>query len=175
LFADISVDMGEEEEALLWSAMPAIAPTSAPAAAPAAAATVDATARQFVSDAIAKNPGKVVMFAMSWCEFCWSVRKLLAALGAPLISIDIDTPEFREGNDVPKIRAALAELAGNPTLPQVYAGGTHLGGCMEVMAAAQSGALQKLLMEQGVPCDAAPIDPYQFLPSWVRPPEPVAA
>ncbi|HEX6660684.1 MAG TPA: pyridoxal-phosphate dependent enzyme [Sphingomicrobium sp.] len=174
LFADISVDMGEEEEALLWSAMPAIAPAAAaaPASAPAPA---DATARQFVSDAIASHPGQVVMFAMSWCEFCWSVRKLLAAIGAPLVSIDIDTPEFRAANDVPKIRAALAELAGNPTLPQIYAGEAHLGGCMDVMTAARSGELQRLLTGKGIPCDPAPVDPYQFLPSWVRPPEPIAA
>jgi len=176
LFADISIDMGEEEQALLWSAMPAIAPVPKPAAASAPApARADDTARQFVTDITASNPGKVVMFAMSWCEFCWSVRKLLTALGVPLMSIDVDTPEFRAANDVPKIRAALAELAGNPTLPQVYAGGTHLGGCMEVMAAADSGELQRLLVEKGIPCSEAAIDPYQFLPSWVRPPERIAA
>ncbi len=176
LFGDISVDMGEEEEALLWSAMPAIAPAAASAAAPAPEpVSTDSTARAFVSDAIHSNKGKIVMFAMSWCEFCWSVRKLLATLGAPLVSIDIDTPEFRKANDVPKIRAALAELAGNPTLPQVYAGGTHLGGCMEILAAAQSGELQRLLAENGITCDAGPIDAYQFLPSWVTPPERVAA
>ncbi len=176
LFADISVEMGEEEESLLWSAMPAIAPASTPAAVPAPApAPADASARQFVDDVVASNPGKVVMFAMSWCEFCWSVRKLLSALDVPLVSIDVDTTDFRAANDVPKIRAALAELAGNPTLPQIYAGGTHLGGCMEVMAAAQSGELQRLLEEKDIQCDPASIDPYQFLPSWVRPPEPVAA
>ena len=174
LFADISVDMDDDEQTLLWSAMPAIAPAPAPAAVPAPAAA-DAPARQFVTDIIASRAGEVVMFAMSWCEFCWSVRKLLAALGAPLVSIDIDTPEFRKTNDVPKIRAALAELAGNPTLPQVYAGGTHLGGCMDILAAAQSGELQRLLAENGITCNAGPIDAYQFLPSWVTPPERVAA
>jgi len=156
--------------------MPAIAPVPQPVAATAPApARADDTARQFVTDITASNPGKVVMFAMSWCEFCWSVRKLLTALGVPLVSIDVDTPEFRAANDVAKIRAALAELAGNPTLPQVYAGGTHLGGCMEVMAAADSGELQRLLVEKGIPCSEAAIDPYQFLPSWVSPPERIAA
>jgi cysteine synthase A len=174
LFADISVDMGAEEQALLDAAMPAIAP--APASAEAVAPVpVDEAARRFVADAIASHPGKVVMFAMSWCEFCWSVRKLFTALGVPFVSIDIDTSEFRAANDVPKIRAALAEVAAAPTIPQIYAAGTHLGGSMDVIAAADSGALQKLLAEKGIPCSGAAVDPYGFLPNWVKVPRPLAA
>jgi len=170
LFADISVDMGAEEQALLDSAMPAISatPVSDAAAAPVVA---DDNARKFVADAIGKNPGKVVLFAMSWCEFCWSVRKLLIALDVPFVSIDVDTSEFRAANDVPKIRAALNEVAGAPTLPQVYAGGVHLGGCMDVLGAADSGELQELLAGKGIPCSGAKVDPYGFLPNWVKLPK----
>jgi len=46
---------------------------------------------------------------------------------------------------------------------------------MEMMAAAQSGQLQKLLAEKGITCSEAAIDAYQFLPGWVRPPERIAA
>jgi cysteine synthase A len=176
LFGDISVEMDEAEKALLDAAMPAIAvqPAPAPAEAPAAPIT-DETARKFVADAIANNHGKVVMFAMSWCEFCWTVRKLLTALGVPFVSIDIDTSEFRAANDVPKIRAALNEIAGAPTIPQVYAGGTHLGGCMDVLAAAETGELQRILNDAGIPMNDRILDPYEFLPNWVKLPKPVAA
>jgi cysteine synthase A len=171
LFADVSVDMGRAEQLLLQSALPAIAPAP-PSASPARS---NATARQFVTDAIASNPGKVVMFAMSWCEFCWSVRKLLTALDVPFVSIDVDTAEFRSANDVETIRAALAEVAGAPTLPQIYAGGTHFGGCMDLMAAVEGGKLRKLLADNGVKCSRAKVDPYGFLPNWVKIPRPLAA
>ena len=174
LFADISLDMNAEEQALLDSAMPAIAAAPPPAPEP-ATVVVDEDARRFVADAIAGHPGKMVMFAMSWCEFCWAVRKLFAALDIPFVSIDIDTTDFREANDVPKIRAALAEVAGGPTIPQIYADGTHLGGSMDIIAAADSGGLQKLLAEKGIPCGDAKLDPYGFLPNWVKQPKPLAA
>jgi cysteine synthase A len=99
------------------------------------------------------------------------VRKLFTALQIPFVSIDIDTTDFREANDVPKIRAALAEVAGAPTIPQIYADGTHLGGSMDIIAAANSGALQKLLAEKGIPCSDAKLDPYGFLPNWVKLPK----
>ncbi|HUP67537.1 MAG TPA: pyridoxal-phosphate dependent enzyme [Sphingomicrobium sp.] len=174
LFGEISVEMNDAEKALLDAAMPAIAPPKPARIAPPQPIT-DEAARNFVADAIANNPGNVVMFAMSWCEFCWTVRKLLTAMGVPFVSIDIDTSEFRLANDVPKIRAALAETAGAPTLPQVYAGGAHLGGCMEVLDAARSGTLQQLLTESGIACNDAAVEPYDYLPNWVKPPKPVAA
>ena len=176
LFADISVEMDDAEKALLDAAMPAIAASSAPPpTTPEEVPVVDEAARQFVADAIANNPGKVVMFAMSWCEFCWTVRKLLNALGVPFVSIDIDTSEFRLANDVPKIRAALAEVAGAPTLPQIYADGTHLGGCMDVLGAAETGELRRILAAGGIPNNDAMVDPYEYLPNWVKLPKPVAA
>ena len=174
LFADISVEMDKEEAALLESSMPAIAATAVPEDEP-AGPTLTEEAKGFVEHAIAAHPGKVVMFAMSWCEFCWSVRKLLTALEVPFVSIDIDLPEFRNDHDVAAVRAALNELVGAPTIPQVFAGGTHIGGCMEVMQAAASGKLQKLLAEKSIPCELASIEPYQFLPNWVKLPEPLAA
>ena len=170
LFAGVSVEMDQAEQALLDSAMPAIVPAAAPVAAVPAAEPADAMARRFVTEAIAGHPGKVVMFAMSWCEFCWSVRKLLDALGVPFESIDIDTADFVAANDVPQIRAALAERTGAPTIPQLFAGGIHLGGCMDLMAAAESGALQALLADQGIACTGARLDPYAFLPNWVKVP-----
>jgi len=173
LFADVSVEMGDEEKALLDAGMPAIpAPPPAEESAP---LTANAEARWFVASSIESNADKVVMFALSWCEFCWAVRKLLSAFEVPFVSIDLDLPEFRAGHDVPGIRAALAEVAGARTIPQIFAGGTHIGGCMEVMKVAASGELQKLLCEQGIRCDYASVDPYQFLPNWVELPEPLAA
>ena len=174
LFADISVDMDADERVLLNAGITAIAATVHPANEPSPIAA-DEEARRFVADAIASHPGQVVMFALSWCEFCWAARKLLAAFGVPFVSIDLDLPEFRAAHDVPQIRAALLEIAGAPTIPQIFAGGMHLGGTMDLMQGAASGELQKLLCEKQIRCDLASLDPYQFLPNWVRVPKPLAA
>ena len=46
----------------------------------------------------AENP--VVMFALEWCEFSWSVRKMFAKYGIPYRSIDLDTVEYQKDNKV---------------------------------------------------------------------------
>jgi hypothetical protein len=51
---------------------------------------------RFVDELIAKEP--VVLFALEWCEFCWSVRKLFATLGVSFRSIDIDFVAY-QAND----------------------------------------------------------------------------
>ena len=168
LFAGVPVEMDEEEMALLEAAMPAIAQPASPEPA-AAAKSGDEKAREFVARTLTSNPDKVVMFALSWCEFCWSVRNLLNALNVPFVSVDLDTPEFRAANDVPKIRSALEEIAGAPTLPQLFVDGVKLGGCMDILSAAQTGHLQRLLAKKSIRCDArADLDPYSFLPNWVK-------
>jgi cysteine synthase A len=174
LFADISVEMDEEEAGLLETAMSAVAVSAVPDE-EATQPTLSEEARAFVANSIASNSGHIVMFALSWCEFCWSVRKLLHALEVPFVSIDLDLPEFRSSHDVAGVRAALADVTGAPTIPQVFAAGTHIGGCMDVMRTAASGELQKLLAEKSIPCGLGSIDPYQFLPNWVKVPQPIAA
>ena len=175
LFADVGIEMDEDEAKLLESAMPAI--TQAPAPAPTGEPqTSDEEARRFVEASIADSSDKIVMFALSWCEFCWSVRKLLTRIGAPFVSIDLDLPEFRAAHDVPKIRAALQEITGAATIPQVFVGGVWIGGSMEVMEAAESGELQRLLASNSIPFDYdGEVSRYDFLPNWVQRPQSQAA
>ena len=165
LFADVEEAMNEEERAIAAS-------VPAPAAAPAAAgptASVDERARSFVRETIADAERPVVMFALQWCEFCWSVRRLFDAAGIAYRSIDMDSVAFRREQDADAVRAALAEVAGAPTIPQVFVGGRHVGGCTDTLAAFASGELQHLLAEQGVACNPGrPIDPYSFLPKWAQ-------
>ena len=168
LFADIGVEMDADEAELLRSAMPAIAQPSTPAPAETPQAS-DEDARRFVSESISSNPGKVVMFALSWCEFCWSVRKLFDRMGIPFVSIDLDAPEFRAAHDVPKIRSALQEITGAATIPQIFVAGDWIGGSMEVMDAAESGELRRLLEQSSIPCSHdGEVNRYDFLPNWVQ-------
>jgi cysteine synthase len=169
LFDDIGVDMTEEELEVSRSTpscrfdMPAAA--AAPAPEP---AELDAQAVQFVDEVLAVEP--VVLFALEWCEFCWSVRKLFGKLGVNYKSVDLDSVAYQEGDRGGKIRAVLSARLGVSTIPQVFVGGEHIGGCTEVFDAMRSGALQERLREQGVACDTdIAIDPYSLLPKWLQP------
>ena len=177
LFDGIDADMNEAELALSRStpgyrfdmpprpsapAAPVVPVTLAPAGA------VDAQAAALVARAIQDHP--VVMFALEWCEFCWAVRKLFARLNIGYRSVDIDSVEFQQHDMGSRIRAVLKERTGAATIPQIWIGGTHLGGATDLFDAMRTGRMQKLLAEAGVPYDRdADIDPQVFLPKWLHP------
>ncbi|MFO1327869.1 MAG: cysteine synthase A [Rubrivivax sp.] len=179
LFEHIGVDMDEAELELSRSTpgyrfdAPAAVPAPAPApvapvvAAPAAPAA-DADAETCVREAIASQP--VVMFALEWCEFCWAVRKLFAHLGIAYRSVDIDSVPFQQGDLGTRVRPVLKALTGAATIPQIWVGGTHLGGATDLFDALRSGRLQTLLDGAGVAWKRElRVDPTQFLPRWLHP------
>jgi cysteine synthase A len=129
---------------------------------------LNADAEDFVDEAIASH--NVVLFALEWCEFCWSVRKLFGKLGIQYRSIDLDSVEFQEDDIGGKIRAVLAERTGAVTIPQIFIGGQHVGGCTDLFDAMRDGAMQKQLEACGADYDASVnIDPYSLLPKWLHP------
>ena len=110
------------------------------------------------------------MFALEWCEFCWSVRKLFTRLGIAYRSVDVDSVEFQNEDLGGRIRGVLADRTGAKTLPQVFVGGEHIGGATDTFDAWRNGSLQKRLEKSGVSFkhDAA-LDPYSLLPKWLQP------
>ncbi len=144
----------------------------APAAAdPAAAVPVEATpeAAAFVEQAIHDAGNPVVMFTLEWCEFCWSVRKLFNHCGIPLRTIVLDSAEAQKDDWGGGIRDALQVATGSRTVPQLFVGGTRVGGSDEVFAAFRDGSLQRLLEEQGVSWRRdREVDPGRFRPSWLQ-------
>lgn len=129
---------------------------------------LDPEAERFVTEIVSGKP--VVMFALEWCEFCWSVRKLFAKLGIEYESIDLDSVRYQENDRGGRIRAVLAAHTGAVTIPQIYIGGEHIGGCTDLFDAMREGSLQKRLEAAGVTCDSSTgIDPYDLLPKWLHP------
>ncbi|WP_340688941.1 glutaredoxin domain-containing protein [Salipiger thiooxidans] len=118
----------------------------------------------------------MVLFALEWCEFCWSVRKLFAAAGIAYRSVDLDSAAFRIGDRGGALRKALAETTGAVTIPQVFVGGRHIGGATETFDAFNAGDLQQRLAELGCEVRAEGIgNAYGFLPGWLHPRRPAAA
>ncbi|XAR51885.1 Thioredoxin-disulfide reductase [Bertholletia excelsa] len=75
-----------------------------------------------VKEIVASNP--VVIFSGTPCPYCVNVKKLLTELGAAYKAIELDTEI-----DGREIQAALAEWTGQRTVPNVFIGGNHIGGC----------------------------------------------
>jgi len=175
LFEGISEAMTDEEWAVSRSTplcrFDAPAPAPVPAAAVAAAApgiAVDPAATRVVAEIVEREP--VVMFALEWCEFCWSVRKLFKQMGIVYRSVDVDSVKYQEEDLGGKIRGVLAAQTGAKTLPQVFVGGAHIGGATDVFDAWRIGSLQKRLDDAGVSFDhETTLDPYSLLPKWLQP------
>jgi cysteine synthase A len=173
LFDDVSVDMSEEEKAIAASTpryrFDACAPP-APATEAVAARPVKPEAVAFVETALASPDEPVVLFALEWCEFSWSVRKMFSALGIPYRSIDLDSVAYQKDNWGGEIRTALGARIGTPTIPQVFVGERHVGGATETFTAFNEGRLQELLKESGVRFDEKEsLDAYSFMPTWLHP------
>jgi cysteine synthase A len=144
------------------------APQAAAPAAEPAKVEIDADAERLVSKLVRDEP--VVLFALEWCEFCWSVRKLFGRVGIAYRSVDLDSVEYQSGDLGGKIRAVLADRTGARTIPQIFIGGEHIGGCTELFDAWRDGSIQRRLTGRGIQYDAAAdVDPYTLLPKWLHP------
>jgi cysteine synthase A len=130
---------------------------------------VAAEVADFVERVIADAEQPVVLFALEWCEFCWSLRKLFAQAGIPYRSVDLDSTAYQREDRGGQIRAVLRARTGSATIPQVFVGGEYVGGCTDTMAAFKDGRLQSALARSGVAFDAkAAIDPESLLPGWIQ-------
>lgn len=141
-------------------------------AAPAAAVEEEASPAmvEFVDEVLSDPEQPVVMFALEWCEFCWSVRKMFDAAGIAYRSVDLDSVAYQKDNKGGDIRIVLRNMTGEPTIPQIFVGGQHMGGATETFDAFNDGTLKKMLAEKGIDFDPAMTrDAYSFLPKWLHP------
>ncbi|KAL2340915.1 hypothetical protein Fmac_008855 [Flemingia macrophylla] len=86
----------------------------------------------------------VVVFSKTYCGYCKRVKDFLTQLGASYKVIELDTQ-----NDGGDIQSALAEWTGQGTVPNVFIGGKHIGGCDAVMEKHKTDELVPLLNDVG--------------------------
>ncbi|TVY48895.1 Glutaredoxin [Lachnellula occidentalis] len=84
----------------------------------------------------------VAVFSKSYCPYCKATKSLLSELGAKYYAIELDQVE--DGSD---IQAALKEINGQTSVPNVYINKKHIGGNSDLQAA--KGKLPELLKEAG--------------------------
>ncbi len=132
-------------------------------------APAPADALEFLDTATQDAENPVVLFALEWCEFCWSVRKLMAEYEIPYRAIDLDSVAYQEDDKGTNIRAAILERTGLKTIPQIFVGGQHIGGATEFFDALKDGSMQELFEQHNVVWKkSADQDPYSFLPGWLH-------
>ena len=99
---------------------------------------MSATPLEYVKTEIASN--NVVVFSKTYCPYCTATKGLLQDLKINAKVIELD--EVPNGS---QIQAALLDLSGQRTVPNVFIKGTHLGGNDDTQAAARTGKLQEMV------------------------------
>jgi glutaredoxin 3 len=80
---------------------------------------------------------KVLMYATASCPFCQSAERLLLSKGVQIEKIRVDLE--------PERRADMMKRSGRRTVPQIWIGERHIGGCDDLYALDRRGELDPLL------------------------------
>jgi glutaredoxin 3 len=79
----------------------------------------------------------VEIYTTQTCPYCIAAKGLLKKKGVAYKEIDV-------GAD-PALRQALTERAGRRSVPQIFIGGSHVGGCDDLHALDHAGKLDPML------------------------------
>ncbi|MCV6588857.1 MAG: glutaredoxin 3 [Marinobacterium sp.] len=82
----------------------------------------------------------VVIYSSQWCPFCVRAKMLLDSKSVKYTEIDVDAE--------PQQRVVMRERTGRTSVPQIYIGDTHVGGCDDLFALERQGELDPLLSTQ---------------------------
>jgi glutaredoxin 3 len=80
----------------------------------------------------------VRMYTTPICPYCARAKSLLAGKGAPVEEIDVFMDETA-------LEEMQSRTGGARTVPQIFIGDTHIGGCEELYALEREGKLDPLL------------------------------
>lgn len=80
----------------------------------------------------------VEIYTTPFCGFCHAAKRLLKQKGVNFSEIDV----FAEPGRKPEM---IQRANGGRTVPQIFVGGTHVGGCDELYALERAGKLEALL------------------------------
>jgi glutaredoxin 3 len=80
----------------------------------------------------------VKMYTTAVCPYCVQAKRILMSKGvAQIEEIRVDA--------LPEERSKMMERTGRRTVPQIFIGETHVGGCDDLMALDSQGGLMPLL------------------------------
>jgi glutaredoxin 3 len=81
---------------------------------------------------------QVEIYTTRYCPYCIAAKRLLSGKNVQFTEIDV-------GGDPQGRSVMVARANGRTTVPQIFIGGTHVGGCDDLYALDEAGRLDALL------------------------------
>ena len=80
----------------------------------------------------------VTIYTKTWCPYCMAAKDLLESKGIAFREVEITgKPQLRD--------EMMAKASGRSTVPQIFIGERHVGGCDDLYALERRGELDRLL------------------------------
>ena len=80
----------------------------------------------------------ITIYTTTYCPYCVKAKDLLKRKGAAYTEISAEDDDVRE--------AMIAKAGGRRTVPQIFIGETHVGGCDDLYALDKAGKLDAMLL-----------------------------
>lgn len=77
------------------------------------------------------------IYTKDYCPYCWRAMELLNIKGVAFQEIDVTNDK--------ELESEMRELSGRTTVPQIFIGARHIGGCDDLFALDERGELDQLL------------------------------
>ena len=91
-----------------------------------------------VQDTHVTKTKPIVMYSTRFCPYCIRARSLLGSKGWAFEDIAVDSE--------PGLRQEMIQKSGRHTVPQIWIGDQHIGGCDELVGLEMSGQLDQLAL-----------------------------
>jgi glutaredoxin 3 len=85
---------------------------------------------------------RVEIYTKTFCPYCWRAKHLLDGKGIEYQEIAVDFGGEQR-------QAMIQRANGRTTVPQIFIGDTHVGGCDDLVALERAGRLDGLLAASG--------------------------
>jgi glutaredoxin 3 len=79
----------------------------------------------------------VTVYTSDWCPYCRRAKELLTAKNVVFSEINVD--------DAAKFREEMFARSNRRTVPQIFIGDKHVGGCDDLIELDRSGGLDRLI------------------------------
>jgi len=83
------------------------------------------------------SPPAVTVYTSDWCPYCRRAKDLLTRKNVVFSEINVE--------EEPRLREQMIARSNRRTVPQIFIGDKHVGGCDDLMELERSGELDRLI------------------------------
>lgn len=115
--------------------------TSSSSAASSSSSSFGSRMEESIRKTVTENT--VVIYSKTWCSYCTEVKTLFKRLGVQPLVVELD----QLGSEGSQLQNVLEKITGQYTVPNVFIGGKHIGGCSDTLQLHNKGELEAILAE----------------------------